>query len=382
MTTIRALHRDDDAQVTKLWAEAFGEWDEPAPHVNPIDRPGRNIWCAERDGQVLATVNDREFDTWLGGAAVPTAGIASVAVQAEVRGQGLLTPLFERMLAGSRERGALISSLFPTAPGIYRRFGYAPIASLDRADVPTTAFVVAGDRVPTRRATPDDLPGIRAVHTRWASQHNGPLTRTGPSFPDADAFTSFTAISVAESSPGRISGFVSWARGEGYGAGAKIRVDDLIADDPASLASLMNVVGSFASVADTVAIRTSGRPEWEHLLRLATPQPTQRVPYMMAVLHVAVLEQLSYPDGLELGLPFSWQGTGHVLSVADGRAHVEPADVGAARALDGPGLALTITGAQRSPALRCLGHLTGDRSHDVFWDFLFGSRLPAVRDYF
>ena len=55
---------------------------------------------------------------------MPIAGIAAVAVRPEHRGSGLLAPLFAALLADARERGAVVSTLFPTAPGIYRRLGY------------------------------------------------------------------------------------------------------------------------------------------------------------------------------------------------------------------------------------------------------------------
>lgn len=382
MVTIRPLERSDAAEVTRLSTEAFGEYEQPDPPVNPLDRPGRHLWCAADGDRLSALVADREFSSWIGGAEVPTSGIASVAVEPEARGRGLLTPLFDRVLAGARERGALVSSLFPTSPGIYRRFGYAPIASLDHASLPTGALAVRGDTLPVRRADAGDLPGIHAVYTRWASRHNGLLTRTGPSFTPDDPLVGVSGVTVVESSPGTISGYVSWNRGTGYGDEATIRVPDLVADDPVSLASLMNSLASHASVAGTTVIRTSGIAEWQHLLRSAAARVVESHTYMLAVLDVAVLEQLTYPEGLDLVLPFSWGGRGHVLTVDAQRGHVEAADVGDARALDAASLALTITGAERSSGLRRLGHLTGDASADVFWDALFGIRQPHVLDYF
>lgn len=384
MTVIRPLDRSDDEQLTRLLTEAFGESTDPGPHVNAIDRPGRRFWVAEEAGRLVASCVDRELDTWFGGVQIPTAGVAAVAVQAEARGRGLLTPLLDSMLAGARERGALISTLFPTSPGIYRRFGYAPVATLEDVRLPTRALAVPGDTVTTRRATADDLPAIDAVYRRWATDHNGPLTRLGASFADTDAerLSAVTGHTVAQSPDGTVTGYASWSRGAGYGAEATLTVWDLLADDVASLASLMNVLASFDSVAPTTVVRASGRPEWMHLVRTGRMQTVLRREYGMAVLDVAVLERLGFPDGLEVALPFSWRGVGHVLTVAQGRGHVETAQVGAARALDAAGLALTISGAQRSAAMRRLGHLSGDAGDDAFWDFLFGSRQPHVLNYF
>ncbi len=384
MATTRPFETRDDDPIRRLFTEAFGDWDEPHPRIPFSERKGRDTYVSEVDGQLVGAVSARHHDSWFGGVQIPTAGISSVAVQAESRGRGLLTPMFDAMMTGARDRGALLSTLYPTSPGIYRRFGYAPIVDLMELRVPTLALAVPGDTVPTRRATATDVPAIREVYRRWAVDHNGPLTRLGPSFPDPDqkVISSVSGFTVAESSPGEITGYVAWDRGAGYGAEASIKVWDLHADDHASLVSLMRVISSFSSVADSTVIRTSGDPEWRQLLRQGSIDQVHRNPYAMAVLDVAVLERMHYPDGLEVGVPFSWKGTGHVLQVSGGRARVETADVGDARALDAAGLALTVSGAQRSPALRRLGHLTGDSGDDEFWDFLFGSRQPHIRDYF
>lgn len=384
MAITRRFETRDDDPIRRLFTEAFGDWDEPHPRIPFSQRTGRDTYVSEVDGQLAGAVSERHHDSWFNGVEVPTAGVSSVTVQAESRGRGLLTPMFEAMMTGARDRGALLSTLYPTSPGIYRRFGYAPIVDLMELRVPTSSLAVPGDTVPTRRASAADLPAIRDVYRRWAADHNGPLTRLGESFPDPDqkVISSVTGYTVAESSPGTISGYVAWDRGRGYGAEASIKVWDLHADDHASLVSLMKVISSFSSVADTTVIRTSGDPEWRQLLREGSIEQVHRNPYAMAVLDVAVLERLRYPEGLELGLPFAWRGTGHVLQVSGGRGLVESVDVGDARSLDAAGLALTISGAQRSSALRRLGHLTGDTGHDEFWDFLFGSRQPHIRDYF
>ena len=68
---------------------------------------------------------------------MPTCGIAGVTVAAEYRGLGGMTPLFAETLRYARERGAVISTLFPTAPRIYRRFGYELIADFVTVELPT-----------------------------------------------------------------------------------------------------------------------------------------------------------------------------------------------------------------------------------------------------
>jgi len=383
---IRPLHRDDGDQALKLWAEAFGEEEPPtgpAP-VHPIDRPGRRTVVADDDGVLAGAVVERDFHSWFGGAEVPTSGIAGVTVAVERRGAGLLAPLFEASLAGARDRGALVSTMYPTAAGIYRRLGYEIVGALEDIEVPTADLAVPGDTVPVRRAVADDLPAIREVYTRWARSQHGPLTRTGPSFPatDAEVIGEFSGITVAESAPGQVSGYASWKRGEGYGADARIRVADLFADDLASLVSLLRALSGHASVAPRTVIRSSGTEPWRLLLRSNAGTVVHRDPYGLAILDVDAFAAIGYLEAFEAELPFRWRDCGYVLTVSGGRGDVTRADVADdARTFTDSGIALAFAGTQTAASQRLLGHLTGTAAQDSLWDTLITGPLH-IRDYF
>ena len=115
-----------------------------------------------------------------------TSGIAGVTVVAEDRGRGLLDGLFDALLKDARERGVAISTLFPTAPRIYRRFGYEVVGQFDTVELRLPSLAAGAGRPGTsrtRRALPADLDAVRDVYDAWAAAQNGPLTRRGPSFP-------------------------------------------------------------------------------------------------------------------------------------------------------------------------------------------------------
>ena len=96
----------------------------------------------------------------------------------------MLTPLFAETLRHARDRGALISTLFPTASRIYRKFGYEVIADFVTVELPTTALaaVPRPDAIQTRRADLSDFDRIREIYDAWAIAQNGPLSRRGASF--------------------------------------------------------------------------------------------------------------------------------------------------------------------------------------------------------
>lgn len=377
-TQVTPLDVIDWAAIKPFWIEAFGADDDESP-----PGPGRHVWRVDSDNEVVALGVDREFETWFGHHRLPTAGIAGITVPAEHRGGGHLRPLFETLLGAARERGALLSGLYPTSTGIYRSLGYAPVAHLDDVAVPTHLLGVRGDAAPVRRAAPEDLPAIAAAYTAWARQHRGPLTRDGISFPDqAKAFTDeTTGVTLAESSPGEVTGYAAWDRGKGYGAGAVLTVRELVALDRSSLVGLLRALGSFASVTPSTVIRTSTPDDWTGLLRSDDSRVQSRSTYMVKVLDVAALEALAPSTTIAAELPFTWQGQGYVASVADGRVDVSTT-TSASRTFDDTALVQTLFGTSDSRTLRRLGHLTGDDADDAAWDALTAGPRPAIANYY
>ena len=125
--TTRPLTRDDFDQSVALIREAFGDLPPGAtpPSADDPPRPGYHAFGTFDDDHLVARVATREYRSWFGGSAVPTGGIAGVTVTAERRGTKLLDDLFRVALDdGLRKRGEAVSTLFCTAPGIYRKFGY------------------------------------------------------------------------------------------------------------------------------------------------------------------------------------------------------------------------------------------------------------------
>ncbi len=397
--TVRPLEHADAEQARRLGGEAFGVPTSPPTQEARVDQPGVAWFGAFDDGVLVARMVDRVYDSCFGGVLVPTSGIAGVTVVAEARGRGTLSPLFAATLASARRRGAVLSTLFPTAPGIYRRFGYEVVADYVRVELPTTALTAV--RAPigttTRRATLDDVEAIRGVYDHWAIAQNGPLSRRGVSFPGSakELLSEFTGVTVAVDADGEVVGFVSWNRGQGYGESAAIEVADLLAGTADGYAALLRLVGSFASVAPATRIDTSG----DDLARLHLPSLSWRItsssPYMLKVLDVVgALTARHYPPSLSAELTLTLAGDvlpdldgGYRLTVAGGRAQcvregAERLDAGD-RVLTPRGLALLYAGAQSSANLRAAGHLIGgDVAEDLDWDALFGGRQAHIRDYF
>lgn len=385
-TDIRPLADDDVPALVPLLVEAFSGTLE-LEHVN---LPGQTRWGTFVDGRLVATANRREYDSWFRGEPIPTCGVAGVAVAAEHRGQGLLRPLLTEVLVQGRSEGDLVSTLFPSAVGIYRGLGYERIGELARVELPTLAlgrFLAGGGGRTLRRGDPGDpalTETVRGLYDTWAATLDGPLTRRGASFPDAAPLPAGT-WTLAVDDADRATGYARWRRGE---AGtSELIVDDLVWTDVPSLHALLGSLGSHASAAETVRLTLSGSDD---PLRRHLPTNHARVvgeaePYMLAVLGASAIAALPAPPGIDAELPFALDGIAYVYAVADGEAEVErdrTTDPGTLRDLTPRGMALTFAGAATSRDLRRDGLLTGPDDDDAWWDALFGARTFAVRDAF
>lgn len=391
MLETRPLTADDVTASKELGHEAFGN---PRPAgdraAGDFPAPGTTTWGTFDDGHLVAKATARHDASYWHGHQLATCGIAGVAVAAEHRGRGLLRGVLAEALA---EHAQTVSTLFPTAPGIYRSLGYEVVGSLDHVDLPTAALasVRAPDRTTVRRATAADLPAVDAAYARWAVTRNGPLTRTSPCFPtDTDApFSQVSGVTLAEDD-GDVVGYAAWTRGPGYGPGSRVDVDDLVTLTPDAARALWRVLGSFASVAPTVRLRTSG----DHPARLVLPTSTwtavERRPYMARV-HPSALGRLT--AGPDDDVELSVRVVGDPLGVLDGSWTVEarPGWSAAARISDDDrlptltpqGLALAYAGTLPAVDLRAGGHLVGgDARTDAVLDRLLRRRAPAVLDYF
>ena len=310
--SVRRLEPVDAEAAQQLGMEAFGV---PQSAAEPSDyRSARHDLVRGLRGRPAGCPIDRSrVSLVLRRRALPTCGVAGVTVAAEHRGQGILTPLFDSLLRSAKHRGALISTLFPSAPRIYRKFGYEAIA--DYVTWKSRALYWQRSRVQQRcepAAQPPPISdSIKGVYDSWARQQNGPLTRQGVSFVATaeDFIGSFTGVTVAVDAAGTICGFVSWNRGQGFGEGGSIKVADLLGTGADAYRALLSVIGSFASITALVKIDTSG----DDLARLFLPSIQWKViesyPYMLTILDVPeALNRRRYPSGMTATLRFAVEG--------------------------------------------------------------------------
>ena len=393
--TTRPLTRDDFDQSMGLIREAFGDLPPGTTPQSPDDppRPGYHAYGTFDDDHLVARLATRGYHSWFGGSAVPSGGIAGVVVTAERRGEKLLDELFRVALDdGLRERGEAVSTMFCTAPGIYRKFGYEVISSYDTVEVPAAALARIGAPagVRTRRATPADFDAVCRVYDTWAAAQNGPLTRRGPAFPaDAKAFIdAFTGVTLAVDDAGDVVGFASWHRGQETGDSATLEVVDLLALRGDAYGALWHVLGSFGSVVGQVRLCTSGHDVARLSLPSAHWKAVEREPYMLRVHDVpGAFAGRDWPVDGDVAFSVAGDHLGTTngtwrLVIDRGKATCAPAAAARGPVLTPGGLALAWAGAQTCANLRMAGHLSGGMENDEALDRVLAPRPIHIRDSF
>lgn len=186
--TIGNLAPDEVEQDARLRSLAFsvdlGPYDVARPSA-PLDR----VLVARTGDRLVGTVTVFPFGQWFGGRSVPMGGVAGVAIAPEARGQGLARRLIEESIVAMRNRGEVISALYPTTSTLYRSMGYEVAGRYERTTFDVTTIAEAGrgsgstssresKPLVTKPLEPAEIRQIKPVYDRLASESNGWLDRS------------------------------------------------------------------------------------------------------------------------------------------------------------------------------------------------------------
>lgn len=248
---------------------------------NPLGGYDR-LFVAEREGIVVG--HTFSFDLELGclGACVPVAGIASVGVAPEARGQGVATALLRHVQEVAREQGKVASVLFPFREAFYARLDYGKTTPALHLECASTSLAQLRGSCKVRAATGEDRGALGTLHDACTLHGLGRLRRTSRVW-DKLLSNERSYVLVAERS-GAVVGYaiVAFEQEEAH-ARVTLRVQDLAARDADAERSLLAALGAQRDHAHSVWLevpygshlpqtildidaRRSGTASWEHRL--------------------------------------------------------------------------------------------------------------------
>lgn len=390
---MRELGPDEADAAWDLARLAFGLEGPPAAG---LPAPGATRWGAfDQRGRLIGKAHDLHHDQWWGGAALPAADVGGVAVVPEWRGSGTSRALLRRLLAGARERGAAVSSLYPTVSPVYRSAGWSMAGVLRRLDLPTAMLPRhrPDPRVQVRPGDPADARLARSLYTAVARRRSGMLTRAGAPFdpPDGDHFPEgIDGITVVEVD-GAPGGFAAWKRGRGYGADAMLTVVDLVATSAPAARALVEVLATWRTVAPTTRFRALPSGLVSDLLPLESALDGHAAPWMHRTVDVVrAVAARPWPTWLRVGTRFAlhdelapWNTGSWELEMAGGAASLTPSTSAPALHLSVEGFGLLYTG-RATVATLVEGGLAevGTGGDPAVLDALRAAPVAELLDYF
>lgn len=386
---LRELADSDAEAAYRMGRIAFGfrATERPLPEHLPEGTIPHGAFVG---GRMVGTAYDHLDRQWWGGRLLDAADIAGVAVAPEARGHGVARRLLGALLERARERGAVVSALYPSIATVYRRLGWATVGALDTFTVPSTALPHGPlpEGLEVREGTPADEAGMQELYRRIASARNGMLSRDTPRFDDRDD-DGRGGSTVVVSGAGMV-GYCRWTRGSGLGTHGELTVSDVLATTPQAARALVTVLHSWHPVVASIRMRLLGDDAVADLLALGPDQVHRSWQWMHRPVDLAgAVAARGWPTGAHGRVVFAvedplapWNTGTWSLDIGDGAGELKRTTDDTSVHLTVSGFASLYCGVSTVGALRMAGHVSGDHDDAAALDVLATSAPPRLLDSF
>ncbi|HEY8468793.1 MAG TPA: GNAT family N-acetyltransferase [Longimicrobiales bacterium] len=179
---VRRAERADIKPLAELWSHAFPGERTVADRIRQLEAgiPYGGIetaWVVEEGGRIAGAFKAYRFTEYIAGASLPMLGLAAVAVSGAARRRGLGRRMVTDAMRIGRERGDIVSVLYPFRPDFYQALGWGLAGELLACRFRPESLPELDGYEHVRPATPEDRAGITACYARVAQRSNGPIRR-------------------------------------------------------------------------------------------------------------------------------------------------------------------------------------------------------------
>ncbi len=379
-------YRDGDAEpIYQLLRMAFGGPRESDPERLWSQTAGWHGYVAEDGDRLVGCLRVRDYAQFFGGSAVPMGGIAGVAVDPHARGHGVASALLDATLPAMRERGQVISALYPSVPPLYRARGWEQAGTYERAKLRPELFALLprpASPLRLKRAEAADLPALQAAYLEFASTVDGMLDRSTAAFRLADLLE-VDLVEIALGPDGSVRGYLTGDRPEGE----RLVTYDLVALDRETALGLLANLARWTGIMSEISLRIVDPAWWQLVMSLPWLHDVAVHPWMLRVVDLpAAVAARGWPAAAHL-TPFTvdlevadehapWQAGRWRLVVDGGTVTCERGGTGAIR-LAARALGPWFAGSADTPMLRRAGLLEGDPADAHPLDLLTGAPHPV-----
>jgi predicted acetyltransferase len=360
--------------------------------MNPED-----TWIAEEDGEILSKVTVLPLHAHLYGLPVPSGGVSGVATWPEHRRKGIIALMLKHALEDMKEKGQLLSMLYPFSVPFYRRFGYEMFADQETLTLSREQLPLREEHDGHCRRIERDAEILDPIYRVWAEKYNGSLSRS----------QEWWRKSVFKRKPGSITVYYRHGKARGYiiyeVKEGKMNIEELIWLDADARKGLFTFIRNHDSMAERFSIKTGAHDIFSFLL----PDPKVKrevASYFMArivdcpMLLSLVPFQLQENENIIIHLEDKfcpWNEGTYIIAAAAGppsrvkffRSDFEDDKI--SRQLPKRGLEMDINmltaiimGAQNPIRLWEEEKITGDEEAAWILDKALPKRLPFIYDFF
>jgi len=260
--------------LARLWVQAFpGERtvaDRVAQLETGVPYGGlETAWLLEDRGRLAGAFRSYPLRQYLAGASVPMLGLAAVATSPAYRRRGVARELCRHALRLGRERGDLVSVLYPFRPSFYRALGWGVAGELHSYRFAPGALPAYDEAARVRAGEEGDLGEVMACYARVAARSNGLIERDNRIW--AYHFDRSGVYPYIFEGNG-VSGYLLARFGAGQAPGAGVlTVLELVAEDDVAYRGLL---GWISLQRDQVReVRYDARVDEHFEFRLSEPRP-------------------------------------------------------------------------------------------------------------
>ncbi|CAN5777855.1 enhanced intracellular survival protein Eis [soil metagenome] len=209
----RFAREDETGDLGRLIAHSFpGPARPPGFWKAQLGRPvygggAETLFVGTDAGRPVAALQLHPLHQWVGGEALPTAGVGTVAVAPTHRRRRIGAELMLAALRAARARGDIASALYPFRTSFYGNLGYGQAGAALQYQVPPGALPDSPER---RRIELLEDEQVRAealdLYGQWARTQNGQLERTARMW-QATCAAPDTALVGYRSEEGALEGY-------------------------------------------------------------------------------------------------------------------------------------------------------------------------------
>lgn len=179
---IRQAENEDAHRLAELWARVFPGERSVEQRIRQLETGGvyggiETSFLAESHGRLLGAFRAFALGQHMHGAVYPIMGLAAVAVDETARRRGVGRKLCVEAVRLARERGDVLSVLYPFRPAFYQSLGWGYVGEMHayRFRPESLVRIRNGD---VSHATVNDTAAIAACYGRVAGESNGLIART------------------------------------------------------------------------------------------------------------------------------------------------------------------------------------------------------------